>query len=161
MKFSLRFTSSMELVMCGSWLLSEMNSHRVKRWHFGDPRKSFLITMVMKLPGPAYGPSVTIQGLCFQVEASSHLLHQQRCICWPYLWHANTGFSGFSLFDSPICKILGPCSAVAPGLCPALAADTGEDLERNDGSAEKPYFVTPSLHRILTKKHPVSQRQTE
>ncbi|XP_060248444.1 choline transporter-like protein 5 isoform X3 [Meriones unguiculatus] len=36
-----------------------------------------------------------------------------------------------------------------------------EDLERNDGSAEKPYFVTPSLHRILTKKRPVSQRQAE
>ncbi|CAO2600497.1 Choline transporter-like protein 5 [Lemmus lemmus] len=36
-----------------------------------------------------------------------------------------------------------------------------EDVERNDGSAEKPYFVTPSLHRILTKKHPGPQRQTE
>ncbi|XP_031231785.1 choline transporter-like protein 5 isoform X2 [Mastomys coucha] len=33
-----------------------------------------------------------------------------------------------------------------------------EDLERNDGSAEKPYFVTPSLHSILTKKRPVPQR---
>ncbi|XP_040607502.1 choline transporter-like protein 5 isoform X3 [Mesocricetus auratus] len=36
-----------------------------------------------------------------------------------------------------------------------------EDLERNDGSAEKPYFVTPSLHRILTKKRPAPQRQRE
>uniref|UniRef100_A0A8C2LUH2 Choline transporter-like protein n=1 Tax=Cricetulus griseus TaxID=10029 RepID=A0A8C2LUH2_CRIGR len=36
-----------------------------------------------------------------------------------------------------------------------------EDLERNDGSAEKPYFVTPSLHRVLTKTRPVSQRQRE
>lgn len=33
-----------------------------------------------------------------------------------------------------------------------------EDLERNDGSAEKPYFVTPSLHSILTKKRPGPQR---
>uniref|UniRef100_A0A8C6R8L2 Choline transporter-like protein n=1 Tax=Nannospalax galili TaxID=1026970 RepID=A0A8C6R8L2_NANGA len=30
-----------------------------------------------------------------------------------------------------------------------------DDLERNDGSAEKPYFITPTLHRILTKKRPV------
>nr|XP_048309492.1 choline transporter-like protein 5 isoform X1 [Myodes glareolus] len=36
-----------------------------------------------------------------------------------------------------------------------------EDVERNDGSAEKPYFITPSLHRILTKKRPGPQRQTE
>ncbi|ERE89263.1 choline transporter-like protein 5 [Cricetulus griseus] len=36
-----------------------------------------------------------------------------------------------------------------------------EDLERNDGSAEKPYFVTPSLHRVLTKTRPVPQRQRE
>ncbi|XP_069863404.1 choline transporter-like protein 5 isoform X2 [Dipodomys merriami] len=34
-----------------------------------------------------------------------------------------------------------------------------EDLERNDGSAEKPYFITPNLHGILTKKQPVPQKQ--
>ncbi|ELW68033.1 Choline transporter-like protein 5 [Tupaia chinensis] len=27
-----------------------------------------------------------------------------------------------------------------------------EDLERNDGSTEKPYFITPNLHGILVKK---------
>ncbi|KFO23246.1 Choline transporter-like protein 5 [Fukomys damarensis] len=37
----------------------------------------------------------------------------------------------------------------------------GEDLERNDGSAEKPYFITPSLHEILVKKQPVPQKEKE
>ncbi|XP_073935845.1 choline transporter-like protein 5 isoform X1 [Castor canadensis] len=36
-----------------------------------------------------------------------------------------------------------------------------EDLERNDGSAEKPYFITPNLHGILIKKQPVPQKQKE
>ncbi|XP_077882632.1 choline transporter-like protein 5 isoform X7 [Ictidomys tridecemlineatus] len=35
-----------------------------------------------------------------------------------------------------------------------------EDLERNDGSAEKPYFISPNLHGILIKKHPAPQRQS-
>lgn len=33
---------------------------------------------------------------------------------------------------------LGPLSAV-------------EDLERNDGSAERPYFMSPNLKRLLNK----------
>ncbi|KAM5256017.1 choline transporter-like protein 5 [Ctenodactylus gundi] len=36
-----------------------------------------------------------------------------------------------------------------------------EDLERNDGSTERPYFITPSLHEILTKRRPVPQIQKE
>ncbi|EAX06403.1 solute carrier family 44, member 5, isoform CRA_b, partial [Homo sapiens] len=36
-----------------------------------------------------------------------------------------------------------------------------EDLERNDGSTEKPYFVTPNLHGILIKKQLVPQKQKE
>ncbi|XP_063114265.1 choline transporter-like protein 5 isoform X2 [Cavia porcellus] len=34
-----------------------------------------------------------------------------------------------------------------------------EDLEGNDGSPEKPYFITPSLHEVLVKKQPVLQKQ--
>ncbi|XP_061267544.1 choline transporter-like protein 5 isoform X1 [Bos javanicus] len=34
-----------------------------------------------------------------------------------------------------------------------------EDLERNDGSTEKPYFITPTLHGILNKKQLVPQKQ--
>ncbi|XP_012657085.1 choline transporter-like protein 5 [Otolemur garnettii] len=34
-----------------------------------------------------------------------------------------------------------------------------EDLERNDGSTEKPYFVAPKLHEILIKKELVPQKQ--
>jgi hypothetical protein len=53
-------------------------------------------------------------------------------------------------------------SADACCFFPALAtAYTGEDLERNDGSAEKPYFITPNLHGILIKKQPVPQKQKE
>uniref|UniRef100_A0A8C4LL88 Choline transporter-like protein n=1 Tax=Equus asinus asinus TaxID=83772 RepID=A0A8C4LL88_EQUAS len=36
-----------------------------------------------------------------------------------------------------------------------------EDLERNDGSAEKPYFIAPTLHGILNKKQLVPQKQKE
>ncbi|XP_072863303.1 choline transporter-like protein 5 isoform X8 [Chlorocebus sabaeus] len=36
-----------------------------------------------------------------------------------------------------------------------------EDLERNDGSTEKPYFITPNLHGILIKKQLVPQKQKE
>lgn len=31
-------------------------------------------------------------------------------------------------------------------------ANSGEDLERNDGSTAKPYYMSASLHRILGKK---------
>ncbi|XP_006888676.1 PREDICTED: choline transporter-like protein 5 [Elephantulus edwardii] len=34
-----------------------------------------------------------------------------------------------------------------------------DDLERNDGSAEKPYFISPKLHEILTQKTLVPQEQ--
>ncbi|KAK2491362.1 hypothetical protein MC885_012854 [Smutsia gigantea] len=34
-----------------------------------------------------------------------------------------------------------------------------EDLERNDGSTEKPYFIAPTLHGILNKKQLVSPKQ--
>lgn len=27
----------------------------------------------------------------------------------------------------------------------------GEDLERNDGSEDRPYYMSPELHEILTK----------
>ncbi|XP_073090238.1 choline transporter-like protein 5 isoform X3 [Manis javanica] len=36
-----------------------------------------------------------------------------------------------------------------------------EDLERNDGSTEKPYFIAPTLHGILNKKQLVSPKQKE
>uniref|UniRef100_A0A2K6EZ79 Choline transporter-like protein n=1 Tax=Propithecus coquereli TaxID=379532 RepID=A0A2K6EZ79_PROCO len=36
-----------------------------------------------------------------------------------------------------------------------------EDLERNDGSTEKPYFITPNLHGILIKKQLVPKKQKE
>ncbi|KAM5270629.1 choline transporter-like protein 5 isoform 8-T9 [Hipposideros larvatus] len=36
-----------------------------------------------------------------------------------------------------------------------------EDLERNDGSTEKPYFIAPTLHGILNKKQLVPQKQEE
>ncbi|XP_066121067.1 choline transporter-like protein 5 isoform X1 [Saccopteryx bilineata] len=36
-----------------------------------------------------------------------------------------------------------------------------EDLERNDGSPEKPYFIAPALHGILNKKQIVPQKQRE
>ncbi|XP_063480130.1 choline transporter-like protein 5 isoform X2 [Symphalangus syndactylus] len=36
-----------------------------------------------------------------------------------------------------------------------------EDLERNDGSTGKPYFITPNLHGILIKKQLVAQKQKE
>ncbi|XP_014643844.1 PREDICTED: choline transporter-like protein 5 [Ceratotherium simum simum] len=36
-----------------------------------------------------------------------------------------------------------------------------EDLERNDGSTEKPYFIAPTLHGILNKKQLVPQKQKE
>jgi len=45
---------------------------------------------------------------------------------------------------------------------PALAAAyTGEDLERNDGSREKPYFIAPTLHGTLNKMLLVPQKQKE
>ncbi|XP_076976712.1 choline transporter-like protein 5 isoform X2 [Tamandua tetradactyla] len=34
-----------------------------------------------------------------------------------------------------------------------------EDMERNDGSTEKPYFVAPNVHRILNKMKLVPQEQ--
>ncbi|XP_053448494.1 choline transporter-like protein 5 isoform X2 [Nycticebus coucang] len=36
-----------------------------------------------------------------------------------------------------------------------------EDLERNDGSTEKPYFIAPKLHGILIKKRLVPQKQKD
>ncbi|XP_008587894.1 PREDICTED: choline transporter-like protein 5 [Galeopterus variegatus] len=36
-----------------------------------------------------------------------------------------------------------------------------EDLERNDGSTEKPYFITPNLHGILIKKQLVPPKHKE
>ncbi|XP_042808441.1 choline transporter-like protein 5 isoform X1 [Panthera pardus] len=36
-----------------------------------------------------------------------------------------------------------------------------EDLERNDGSTEKPYFLAPTLHGTLNKMQLVSQKQKE
>ncbi|XP_045657967.1 choline transporter-like protein 5 isoform X6 [Ursus americanus] len=36
-----------------------------------------------------------------------------------------------------------------------------EDLERNDGSTEKPYFIAPTLHGTLNRMELVSQKQKE
>uniref|UniRef100_A0A3Q0RJP1 Choline transporter-like protein n=1 Tax=Amphilophus citrinellus TaxID=61819 RepID=A0A3Q0RJP1_AMPCI len=34
-----------------------------------------------------------------------------------------------------------------------------EDLERNDGSSERPYFMSPELHEILSKSKPVEEER--
>ena len=34
---------------------------------------------------------------------------------------------------------------------PSILTHKGEDLERNDGSAERPFFMSPELHEILSK----------
>lgn len=37
----------------------------------------------------------------------------------------------------------------------------GEDLERNDGSQERPYFMSPELRDILLKGSPQAGKQEE
>lgn len=50
-----------------------------------------------------------------------------------------------SLSFSHVCVLVCCCLL----LC---CVNSGEDLERNDGSTAKPYFMSASLHRILGKK---------
>lgn len=59
-------------------------------------------------------------GLFSVAEAPTPALH----VCLGFDMLTLIFFSGFSLFDFPICKILGPCSAASPCLCPILAAIT-------------------------------------
>lgn len=40
----------------------------------------------------------------------------------------------------------------------SIFVNTVEDSERNDGSAEKPYFMSKSLMRILGKHNDVSKQ---
>lgn len=40
---------------------------------------------------------------------------------------------------------------------PTIPNSKGEDLERNDGSAERPYFMSPELHEILSKTKKVEE----
>lgn len=49
-------------------------------------------------------------------------------------------------------------TAVAPpSLCPSVIV-TVEDLERNDGSPEKPYFMSKNLMKILNKSNKVPKK---
>lgn len=55
-----------------------------------------------------------------------------------------------------------PCSSLPPSFPPFLTTpippllvpggSPGEDLERNDGSQERPYFMSPQLRDILLKE---------
>lgn len=59
---------------------------------------------------------------------------------------------------APCCICCDSCHANLC-VCPPRAAVRGwggvlfavEDLERNDGSAEKPYFMSPDLKKLLKK----------
>lgn len=66
----------------------------------------------------------------------------------------------FSLFSSPPCLLASlfypaslspslPDHLIFPMLVPG--GSPGEDLERNDGSQERPYFMSPELRDILLK----------
>lgn len=64
-------------------------------------------------------------------------------------------FSSASLFQPPpflITPFSTPCW---------FLGGPGEDLERNDGSQERPYFMSPELRDILLKGSPQAGKQEE
>lgn len=154
---------SMELVLWGIFATFRNEQIELKGDTLENHRKSFLIAMITmetKLRGPV-GPVWGTQGLCLRrrpVGAFSLASIVSACLVLDML---------------TLTPLVSPCSTLQfvklwvsvllrPPPLPCLGYwCTGEDLERNDGSAEKPYFVTPSLHRVLTKTRPVSQRQRE
>lgn len=113
MKLNLCFTLSVESVMCSSSLPSEMSSHSDERWHFRSPRKSFLINMEIKIPGPKGAVWGFSRGRGQFTPSPPPALPPVSSI-----WRANPDFSGFSLFNSPNCNPLGPCCAVVPAFAP-------------------------------------------
>ncbi|KAM6217071.1 choline transporter-like protein 5 [Rhynchocyon petersi] len=70
----------------------------------------------------------------------------------------SVGVMAFLIFTQRIPDILKGPTTLNYYWAPMLIK-LGEDIERNDGSAEKPYFITPSLHKILSKKQLVPQEQ--
>ena len=71
------------------------------------------------------------------------------------------------LLPNPLRLLCGPCpptlSAEAPAVgsphapCSGASLSAVEDLERNDGTAERPYFMSLTLKKLLNKtnKKPV------
>uniref|UniRef100_A0A8D0F5Y2 Choline transporter-like protein n=1 Tax=Strix occidentalis caurina TaxID=311401 RepID=A0A8D0F5Y2_STROC len=57
----------------------------------------------------------------------------------------------FALFFLQFSVCVCGCTAACSFGC-FCCVNSGEDLERNDGSTAKPYFMSASLHRILGKK---------
>lgn len=60
--------------------------------------------------------------------------------------------SATSLPLSSVPRLCQPLS-VAPAAARGGFLVAVEDLERNDGSAEKPYFMSPDLKKLLKKKN--------
>ncbi|EPQ11280.1 Choline transporter-like protein 5 [Myotis brandtii] len=78
------------------------------------------------------------------------------------------GPTSLNYYWVPLLTIIAGSYLVAHGFFSvyAMCIDTificfCEDLERNDGSTEKPYFIAPTLHGILNKRHLVPPKQKE
>nr|KAF6383683.1 solute carrier family 44 member 5 [Pipistrellus kuhlii] len=78
------------------------------------------------------------------------------------------GPTSLNYYWVPLLTIIAGSYLVAHGFFSvyAMCIDTificfCEDLERNDGSTERPYFIAPTLHGILNKRHLVPQKQKE
>lgn len=81
----------------------------------------------------------------------NHVLHQLNNIAkLPWVFF-NVGSFALSFFQFCLCLLVCGCTAVSFFDC-FCCVNSGEDLERNDGSTAKPYFMSASLHRILGKK---------
>ncbi|KAM9685454.1 choline transporter-like protein 5 [Trichechus inunguis] len=79
-----------------------------------------------------------------------------------------TGPTSLNYYWVPMLTVIFGSFLIAHGFFSvyAMCVDTlficfCEDLERNDGSTEKPYFISPSLHGILIKKQLVSREQNK
>lgn len=77
----------------------------------------------------------------------------------------------FSLFSSSLPCLLAslffpaslspPPFLTTPFPLPVPGGSPGEDLERNDGSQERPYFMSPELRDILLKGSAEEGKQAE
>lgn len=103
-----------------------------------------------------------MSGFLAESDASSFVQHRNWtalvCLAFDFLTLISLISPCSTLQFIKMHLIVPPLLAALPALA---AAHPGEDLERNDGSTEKPYFIAPTLHGILNKRHLVPQKQKE
>lgn len=87
------------------------------------------------------------------------LVSPSVCFCFVFLFSSSPPCLPASLFFPASLFPSLPDHPVFPLLVPG--GSPGEDLERNDGSQERPYFMSPQLRDILLQRSAEEGKQTE